>query len=384
VELSWHEIRLVPFSRDEVRRYLRYRFEEAGWDDHLPFTELQIQELIVDSRGYPGEIDRLASGLLSGNGGNASSGLFPPMHRAVLMLAGVVVGMVWLVWQFGELTQGPEGQSMVDRVARGNQRLDQGIVQAADPVLESESIEFEPASDVEPPSVDLAFIERESVELEPVEREYIEPQSTLVAESESVFEPEPEPLGVADEPEPTAEPDALVVGLVPGPDPALEPEAAPVAPPVAPPVVASGPVEPVAEPAVPAATQSQSKPQADSAVDARERFNEPEPAGPKLRPGANGAGWLMRQAPERYTLQLFGTSNLERMVAYVNRQEDISEFALLTLDRDGEPWYVVTYGLFSTPGAARDAAENLPGSTGRIDPWVRKVESVQAHIQQAR
>jgi DamX protein len=92
----------------------------------------------------------------------------------------------------------------------------------------------------------------------------------------------------------------------------------------------------------------------------------------------------MRQSPDRYTLQLFGTSSLDRMVAYVNRQQDISEFALLTIERDGEPWYIVTYGLFSTPIAAQTAAENLPSSVGRVDPWVRKIESVQAHIQQRR
>ena len=59
--LTWHEIRLTPFSRDEVRRYLRFRLEEAGWEDHLPFTEAQIQELIIDAGGVPGAIDGIAT-----------------------------------------------------------------------------------------------------------------------------------------------------------------------------------------------------------------------------------------------------------------------------------------------------------------------------------
>lgn len=93
---------------------------------------------------------------------------------------------------------------------------------------------------------------------------------------------------------------------------------------------------------------------------------------------------MMRQPPDRYTLQLFGTSNRERMVGYVNRQQDIDEFALLTLQRDGRPWYVVTYGIFSSPDAARGAAAGLPKTVGRVDPWVRTFASVQAHIEQGR
>jgi DamX protein len=357
--LSWHEIRLTPFSRDEVRSYLRFRFEEAGWTDNLPFTELQVQELTVDSGGYPGEINQRAGRLLSGDGAKASTGLFPPMHRAVLMLVGAVVGMIWLVWQFGELTGGTDDQAVLDRIARGNQRIEQELARGADSIPESEPTSLEP--DPEPAPVQDFWRESGSEsELD----EHAEAGAHQVPDPEPASEPgadrDPVPAAVSQretEPAPAPAPEPAPTPEARLPEP--EPEPAPVPPP-------------------------QAETRTEPSVDPRDRFDEYEPAGPTLRPGARGAGWLMRQAPERYTLQLFGTSNLDRMVAYVNRQQDISEFAMLTLERDGEPWYVVTYGLFSTAGAARTAAEKLPSSAGRVDPWVRKVGSVQAHIQQAR
>jgi DamX protein len=372
-DLSWHEIRLGPFSRDEVRRYLSFRLQEAGWDDQLPFTALQIQELTIDSGGHPGEIDRRASQLLSGEGDGASTGLFPPMHRAVLMLVGVVVGMIWLVWQFGELTRAPATQpalASVDRSGLDEPRVESELAPAVDPSPESRfetGFELEPALDPE-----------------------LAPGPEPASEPELFTEPLPEALprtefaprpGLDPDPPPEFEPELL-------PEPELaalpEPEALLREPPPEPELAASPELEPLLEPEPLPEPEALTRVEPASYPDPRGRFDERESTGPELRPGAKGAGWLMRQSPERYTLQLFGTSSLNRMVTYVNRQQDISEFALLTIERDGEPWYIVTYGLFSTPGAARTAAENLPSSVGRVDPWVRRVESVQAHIRQLR
>jgi DamX protein len=129
---------------------------------------------------------------------------------------------------------------------------------------------------------------------------------------------------------------------------------------------------PLAE-STPATRESEAEPTVDRA---------PELAPTRLRSGAKDVAWVMRQPPDRYTLQLFGTSNRERLVTYVNRQEDIAEFALLTLERDGQPWYVVTYGVFSSPSAARTASEELPDTVGRVDPWVRRFSAVQAHVNE--
>lgn len=364
--LTWHEVRLTPFSRDEVRRYLRFRFAEAGWEDHLPFTELQIQELIVDSGGLPGTLDKLASDLLEGPADGPDVAMLPPLHRAALLLLLVVVGMVWLVWSYDD--DGVDGaQDLVvdedvltvappDTASTGSRLADPGAVgaleapaTAARGVVDRDGSEATPYAD----DVDASWDEADDVALEESEDE--PPMAEEPPDVDRVDElPPAEEREVApqppSEPEPKHDPTRRSTPSAPlAPEPreiALATEPAPTRP------------EPAAAPAA----------------------RESTPV--TLHAGAKGVAWVMRQAPDRYTLQLFGTADRERMVAYVNRQPDIAEFALVTLERDGQPWYVVTYGVFTSPGAARTAARNLPNAIGRVDPWVRTFESVQDEIRQ--
>ena len=93
------------------------------------------------------------------------------------------------------------------------------------------------------------------------------------------------------------------------------------------------------------------------------------------------ASWLLRQNPERYTLQMLTLSSRQRAVQFINRQQNQEEFALYSWQREGARLYVVTYGVFSGSDAARRTAESFGGEPGRINPWVRSMRLVQETIR---
>ncbi|MOA60405.1 hypothetical protein D3C78_1852770 [compost metagenome] len=49
----------------------------------------------------------------------------------------------------------------------------------------------------------------------------------------------------------------------------------------------------------------------------------------------------------------------------------------------GKPLYVVTYGAFSTPAAAKSAVSALPSRLQAGKPWPRTFASIQQEIRQA-
>ncbi len=54
-----HQINVEPFSSDEVRRFLIHRLEGTG----VSFSDNQIQQLLTESSGHPGHLQRAAAAL---------------------------------------------------------------------------------------------------------------------------------------------------------------------------------------------------------------------------------------------------------------------------------------------------------------------------------
>ena len=94
--------------------------------------------------------------------------------------------------------------------------------------------------------------------------------------------------------------------------------------------------------------------------------------------GARDTSWLLKQNPEYFTLQLVTVSSPESATNFIARQREPDEFTVYQLQRDGRILHVVLYGLFSSRSAAEAAADDLPAEVGRVQPWIRPVEQVQA------
>lgn len=80
----------------------------------------------------------------------------------------------------------------------------------------------------------------------------------------------------------------------------------------------------------------------------------------------------------RYTLQLLGTNDLAYLNEIKGRIPGAHHFET---KRDGQPWYVLTFGKFANVGEAHAALHTLPKFVQDMHPWVKSIASVQAEIK---
>jgi type II secretory pathway predicted ATPase ExeA len=83
-----------------------------------------------------------------------------------------------------------------------------------------------------------------------------------------------------------------------------------------------------------------------------------------------------------YTLQLFGSRNLDdlkKIIVAGNLHKGTLQFTAKFHDK---PWHVLVYGHYQTPAEAKLALEKLPKYVKDLHPWVRPLTSVHQAIQQ--
>lgn len=316
---SWHEIRLVGFDAVDVREYLVWRFRNEGQGVELPFSDAEVKEIARLSEGLPGRVDQMANVLLArirSAGQEARQRRFPLLHRALLAVLAVAVGFAYLVWQPAR-----EGRDLA-RVER----------------LEVPPAQPRPASNPDQPR---------AAEQSPVPPPGGHDLSDDAADAGEAAAPA------------AAEPDAESPAAAPSDEIAAE------MPSAAPPDDGGDDDSPVNEPPVaepPAPSQTTPAPAAEQ---------QPE-SGPR------GATWIMNQPASAYTLQLVTFSTPERASAFLSGHPDLGAFAQFRQQRDGRIQHVVIYGSFETRAAAEQAAAaGLPGSSGRLEPWIRTFGDVQ-------
>lgn len=93
---------------------------------------------------------------------------------------------------------------------------------------------------------------------------------------------------------------------------------------------------------------------------------------------AKGEEWLLAQDARRYTLQLMAVSD-DKARAFVERQELGDEAALYRTRSGGRELTAVTYGLYESRAAAREAAGTVAQRLG-LSPWPRSLSEIHAAI----
>ncbi|NKB47561.1 MAG: hypothetical protein GKR77_07215, partial [Legionellales bacterium] len=83
------------------------------------------------------------------------------------------------------------------------------------------------------------------------------------------------------------------------------------------------------------------------------------------------------QRPSGYTIQLLATHNEQALLDFIVQhqlEEQTRYFAML---REGERWYVLTFGQYTTLQAAQRALSTLPAALRAAKPWPRSLASIQ-------
>lgn len=94
--------------------------------------------------------------------------------------------------------------------------------------------------------------------------------------------------------------------------------------------------------------------------------------------------WLLRQAPQAYTVQLVlspSQADMARFIDHNLRHLALNSLAFSATEYDGRTHYNLFFGVFDTVSQARAAIAALPPELRTSQPWVRQFESVQRALR---
>lgn len=346
-DVPWHELSLPIFDSDAVRRYVEWRCKEAGYRGHSPFSEEQLDKISQMSAGLPDRINAVASDALIelGLGPKKHRSTFPIVHRAIAMLLIVVVAALYVVWPATDDVD-------VTSDAAGSVAMATGAPGA---LMDSDIDDLELDEPVEIPD----------------DQSELEPQKPAQRER-SVTTPSPVP--VTSKPAEASSPVASDLNEQRDEEPV----------PVAEPVVQESEASPIADaPTEPVEQEVVSRPAPDTGGSSTPSSAIPVVTAAGSDPWRDG-NWVLAQEDSRYTIQLLGSGDAQRVREYIQAQREPSEFASYPTISNGRTLYIVVYGLFSDKAAADAAAQNLPAETGRVSPWVRSIGSIKQAVRSGR
>lgn len=342
-EVEWFEIRLTGFPQVEVREYIEWRFQQAEYRGRLPFTDEQVVKIAAKSHGNPGEIDRLAHKLLVEleSGEFRQRDGFPVSHVMLALLLVMAVGLTYLY-------------------VRDDINVPRTILEFVGLYEEGTEVEIAPPPELDPDPVFVDAVVDQRPDDEAIDGDALDdsPIDEIPAE-EALPDDSPAQEAVAEIPLKESEIAADTVAA--------------------------------AQPDVPSSTEIsvEDAVPADNAVIPIEESVAIAPPAPTREPesdiqleGFRSASWLLRQEPERFTLQMVSVSSMERAVSFVERQPDQEAFAIYRAVRGGRELYVVTYGVYADRAAATRAAGQLTGELAGMQPWIRGLSLVQEAVRE--
>ena len=93
--------------------------------------------------------------------------------------------------------------------------------------------------------------------------------------------------------------------------------------------------------------------------------------------------WLLQQPKTHFTLQLLGSHNEKSLQGFIKKHDlPTDQVAYYRGDHEGNDWYILVYGVFSSRDDATQQISNLPKALQTAKPWPRTLESVHTAIKQ--
>lgn len=317
-----HSFTLAPYSLEQTRAYLLHRVRAVGGSINLPFNDKQITQIYLESGGYPGRINSIAQAMMGkGKSGKAKMRFNLAMGFPLVHMA--LLSLVML-----------------------------GILMA---VLFSDQTEENTVADRSSNVIPLSPRQGQSSS-ETIAR-IDAMQRQIGQEGELVL------------PELTAGTSLPAISMSsPLDSSSTSPEAEP-SPPTSQPALPTAPIRTLAaEPAPVVADVVQ--PKAEPVTEVPDPFD-------KTR-------WWQSQNPNRYTLQLLGTHNINTVKNFIRDQGSIDTFSYFKAKHNERDWYVVVYGLYQNRSEAIAASESLPRDIRDLNPWARSARGIQDDISKAQ
>ncbi|WP_455230053.1 AAA family ATPase [Geopseudomonas aromaticivorans] len=363
---------LQPYSLEETRAYLAQRLEGAGQGVEL-LDDAQLEEIHVESGGWPGAINRVArdaliEAMLAERQPEALGGRGMSLPKKHLLALGVVAAGVALALVMKG--QDPAGTPVVADSPAPSEQVATAPGETAPANASGPSIQF--AGDSKPLPLPLVG-QGQPVPREPLARAAGQAGVEELDASHAAMPTSVPPVTAttATPPAAVAEPSAAAAQAAPA--------AAPLA--AAQPVQAVAPASTAPKPAAVVAPVVEAAPKA-AAVAVKPAAAAPVASAPAPAAGGTGnSGWYLSQPVGQYTLQLLGTASEGAAQAMV--RDGGGEYRYFRKLHQGRPLYVVTYGRFSSPEAARSAVSALPSRLQAGKPWPRTFASIQQEIRQA-
>ncbi len=91
--------------------------------------------------------------------------------------------------------------------------------------------------------------------------------------------------------------------------------------------------------------------------------------------------WILRQKPQRWTIQLLAFNEFAKVKDFVNEHDLHSSAAFFREPSRDVLFYKLIYGDYSSKDAAHQAREALPAKLRQHGPWLRKLSDVQAAVR---
>jgi DamX protein len=89
----------------------------------------------------------------------------------------------------------------------------------------------------------------------------------------------------------------------------------------------------------------------------------------------------LKSAPSNnYTLQLSSSSSYENLNGWA-KKSNLKNYVVYQTTRNGQPWYVLVSGVYTSKDEAKRAVSSLPADVQAKNPWAKPIHQVQSDLK---
>jgi len=337
-----HTLTMPTFTEQQTIEYIQYRLSVAGLTGDNPFSQGQMKRIHRQANGIPGLINKFAQEILLDTSitDSTHNNLSLATRLRSLMSIIIILGIAGSVtWYLSRDVINSLSETQTAKLETRELPLlppSKKVAEPANPNAAIVSAALEKNTDVLTAKVEPVkesdTTKKEVVTVAPPAKPELTTEPAKVEKTETL--PTTKPL--ADEK--TANPKNTVATPKPVVEPTTQPSIAPK------PTVIAKPID--------------------------------KPV-PTPTPITVKKDWLSQQNKNHYTLQIMGSSQRNSLLTVQRNHKINTQSAIIRTKLKGKDWYVLVYKSYPTKQQARNAANILPKSLRRTQPWPRRFSDIK-------